>query len=172
MKKLIFLVLVCGLMISCTDIWPFSGGQHRDLPTDKIPILKNNDIVYFQDSISSKLDTFQLNINDFWGQTKEGNYFRYITTYYNNLNTKTTIFKTNINSSNVGGFGFNVWFSNFMYDYNNMTSNLKMNGVTYSNVYTTYLTNDTIPNKLYFTYKNGIIRYEYKDGRVYNLVSK
>ena len=31
---------------------------------------------------------------------------------------------------------------------------------------------DTIPNNVYFTYKQGIIRYEYKDGRVYNLLSK
>jgi len=44
MKKLLFFVLVCGVMSACSNIWPFSGDYHHDIPSDKIPLLKNNDI--------------------------------------------------------------------------------------------------------------------------------
>ena len=56
-------------------------------------------------------------------------------------------------------------------------NNFTLNGVLYATVYKGYYRYedynvDTVPNLVYYTYKQGIIRYEYKDGRVYNLVSK
>jgi len=59
------------------------------------------------------------------------------------------------------------------YGYQKELLNFSLNGISYQNLY--ILQDDTpasIPYKIFYTYKKGIIRYEYKDGRVYNLVSK
>jgi len=174
MKKLIFFVLVCGVMSGCTG---FLGQDiHYDLPKDKTPLLKNNDVVYFQDSATSKLDTFKLSLSDIWHQTMERNYFRYISINYDRLSQKTTFLQTNISSANEGYAGFSIVFK--YSDFNSSTKSIsyKVNRVTYPSVYVVnhnaVLQSDTIPKTVYFTYPNGIIRYEYKNGRVYNLVSK
>ena len=74
----------------------------------------------------------------------------------------------------VAGFGV-VYYINAPIGYDK-TSNIityTIQGVTYPSVYFSQsITPDSIPNKVYFTCPNGIIRYEYKDGRVYNLLSK
>jgi len=152
--------------------------MYHDLPQDKIPLLKNNDIVYFQDSTSSKIDTFQLDVRDIWDQTLEGDYFRYIQIYFNKVNPKATFLIFGITSASVDGanFGIENNSSKVIYNYSFKTINLAIHGVTYTNVYVghdnTILLPDTIPDTVYFTCQYGIIRYEYKDGRVYDLVSK
>ncbi len=166
MKKLIFFVLVCGVMSACSEYVYF------DLPKDKVPLLKNNDIVYFQDSASSKIDTFRVNVVNYRQITTEYGSFEHIDIYYNLLNKKTNVFLLRISTTWVyGNYGFVDNYS--LYVLNNYT----INGVTYPTVYKGYYENvdynaETIPNLEYYNYKNGIIRYEYKDGRVYNLVSK
>ncbi len=159
-------------MSACNGIWSFPNEEHHNLPNDKIPLLKNNDIIYYQDSATSKLDTFKLNIDDIWGQTQEGNYFRYITIFYNKITTSTTFLRINITSAAPDGaiFGYNYYSVGVLAL--KIKTNFTLNGITYPTVYITNLPPDATPNTVYFTYKNGIIRYEYKDGRVYNLVSK
>jgi hypothetical protein len=173
MKKLIFFVLVCGVMYSCTNIWPFSGDYHHAIPQDKIPLLNNNDMVYFQDSASSKVDTFRLVVLDSWRQIESDN-FQEINIYYKKPSQKESFLDFRITTANVGGVTFFIYFDYMeSYGYQKEISNLSLHGVTYQNLYILQnVTPDTIPNKLFYTYKNGIIRYEYKDGRVYNLLSK
>ena len=165
MKKLLFFVLVCGVMSSC------KGDQKYDLPQDKIPLLKNNDIVFFQDSTSNKVDTFSLNITDKWEQTNDGGSFRYINIYYNPINKKETFLRiytgpsTNISITIISIYNW-IWSNDFK-------TNFMQNGVVYPYVYILHNnSSDTIPKSVYLTYTYGIIRYEYKDGRVYNLVTK
>ena len=90
----------------------------------------------------------------------------------------TTFLIFNLTSASVVGanFGIDYDLSKIAYDFSFKTVDFTIKEITYTNVYIannfTALSSDSIPNKVYFTCQNGIIRYEYKDGRVYNLVSK
>jgi hypothetical protein len=169
MKKLIFLITVCCLLYSCNN-------KYHDLPQDKTPVLKNDDIVYFQDSASSKVDTFRLAVKDIWSVSSENEYFRYISVYYNRLNSIATFLQINITSAGTNGAAFSILFSKSEFSSSLKAFNYTQQGVTYPNVYeinnNTILPVDTIPKTVYFTYTAGIIRYEYKDGRVYELINK
>jgi hypothetical protein len=171
MKKLIFFVLVCEMMYSC-------GNEHHYLA--KIPDLKTNDIIYFQNIKDGITDTFQLNVKNIMHQDMVGDYFQYVEIYYNKIKRKEVFWQINIGPS--GGIIDNEDYTIENY-YNYTQSGIRMiktnfilNGITYPKVYVDSVYSDkfpdTIPNTAYFTYQNGIIRYEYKDGRVYNLVSK
>ena len=168
MKKILFFLSICCLFYSCD--------HYIDLPRDKTPLLKTNDVIYFMDSASNRIDTFSLNIVDNWHQTAEGDYFRYIEIYYNKLDKKTIFIQTNITSASSEYAAFSIIFSKSNFNTSLKTINFNLHGLIYPNVYVVndiaILPSDTIPKKVYFTCQNGIIRYEYKDGRVYNLVSK
>ena len=163
MKKLIFFIPICCLLYSCNE--------YDALPQDKIPLLKNNDSIYFHDSISSKVDTFRLDVRNIWHQDTEGNYLQYIEIYYDKLNQNETLFSIYISTSGTGG-EFSIFSSKSQFQISNFINYFTMHGVTYPNVYITQVANDTIPSTVYFTYSNGIIRYKYNDGRVYQLVNK
>jgi len=177
MKKLLFFVLVCGVMGGCTH------DEYHDLPTDKVPLI-NNSIVYFKDSISTKIDTFSLIRNDYWSVTSQSwtdSHWLQIYIHYYRPSMKSYFLQYDITTrtASVRGYDF------FICDYNENLYNLSYNqvfsysiqGKTYPSVYVAYSgpysdIPDSMPNKVYFTCQYGIIRYEYKDGRVYNLVSK
>jgi hypothetical protein len=171
MKKLIFFITSCCLLYSCNY-------KYHNLPQDKTPVLKNNDIIYFQDSASSKVDTFRLAVKDNWWLSSENEYFRNISIYYNSLNSTITFLVFGITSASVDGanFGIESYSSKVNYNFSFKTINFSIQGITYQNVYVghdkTILSPDTIPNTVYFTCTKGIIRYEYKDGRVYVLMNK
>ena len=171
MKKLIYYFLVCYLFYSCSE--------HHNVPNDKIPLLSNNEIVYFQNSINvSKIDTFSLSVkNDLYHDT-ENDYWEYYDINYNKISHNTSFLEFYINTRGAVAFNdlvFGIAASNSVFVKSMETINYTINGIEYINVYVAYDNsnlNSDIPNKVYFTFQNGIIRYEYKDGRVYNLVSK
>ena len=167
MKKTILIYIVLVLLYSCKD------GYHAAIPNDKIPDLKNNDNVFFQDSITSIIDTFNLSISNTWNQS-EHDYFQEIYVYYKKLNSNKSFLNFRITTANVSGVTFIIYFDYMkFYGYQKELLNFSLNGISYQNLY--ILQDDTpasIPYKIFYTYKKGIIRYEYKDGRVYNLVSK
>ena len=170
MKKLLFFVLVCGVMSGCTS-------EHFYIPTDKKPLLKNNNFVYFQDSLqANKVDTFQLDVKDELYQDTENDYWEYYYILYNKINQKSTFFNCFITTRTTDHLAFTIYYSNLYYIKELKTINYSINGKNFTDVNIAYLdsvhTLVNTPNKIYFTYPNGIIRYEYKDGRVYNLVSK
>ncbi len=166
MKKLIFLIGYCCLMYSCNQ------NKYHDLAKDKIPLLKSNDTICFKDSASSKIDTLCLDVRDMWGQTLEGDYFRYITIFYNRIIQNSTLLRINISSAGTTGVNFSYDEYSVLSLVHNIKTNYMLHGVTYPIVYVTNLPSDNILYNVYFTYHDGIIRYEYKDRRVYNLVSK
>ena len=174
MKKSIIPISICFLMNSCQDY------KHHDIPQDKIPALKNNDILCFQDSASSKIDTFRLNIIDVWYETLESNFYRYIYINYNFIDRNKTFLHLSFTSAAIQP-STGIYIDNFFPDQRfigNTKTNVSIHGVNYPIVEILYDNDynnhypDTVPNTIYITYKKGIIRYEYKDGRVYNLVSK
>ena len=177
MKKLLFFILVCGVMSGCTN------DEYHDLPKDKIPLI-NNGTVCFKDSLSTKIDTFSLILTDYPKIDTESNinyHYQQIYISYYRPSMKSYFLKYYITTrtSDVRGYDF---FIKYYYEglYPNGTYqpiSYTILGKTYSSVYLAYSntynnTPDTIPNKVYFTCQNGVIRYEYKEGRVYNLVSK
>ena len=170
MKKLILLVSVILLFYSC------NFNNKYDIPKDEIPLLNNNDILYYRDSASCKIDTFSLKIDDYWKDSYDGNKYRAISVFYHKINKKNPLLVYGIiaESRNIASFSV-VYYINSPIGYDNVTNILSytIQKVTYPSVYLSQnVTPDTIPNKVYFTCQNGVIRYEYKDGRVYNLVSK
>ena len=171
MKKLLFFVLVCGVMSACSGL--FNQNYHFNIPQDHIPLLENNDRVYFQDSVSSKIDTLDLSIANSWNQ-KDHDSFQELYVSYKKPNSKNSLLDFRITTANVGGVTFFIYFDYMkLYSSQQEVSNFTLSGVSYQNLYVLQnVTPDITPNTVYFTYKNGIIRYEYKDGRVYNLLSK
>jgi len=145
------------------------------LPKDRIPLLKNDEVVCYKDSASNMIDTFRLDVRNIWHQDTEGGYLQYIEIYYNKSNLKETLFSIYIGPSGTGG-EFSIFTLQSQSVFSSYTNYFIINGITYPNVYVIrdnrLAPSDTIPNKVYFTYTNGIIRYEYTDGRVYELISK
>ena len=150
--------------------------EYHDLPSDKVPFVNNNDIVYFQDNISNKIDTLILSRKDSkWFKTESGINYHYmsIVIEYNKLLNKSIYFKYGISTASVDGVAFYLYCYNVLYGFSPNTISYSILSKTYPYVYVADNNSpDTIPNKVYFTCQNGVIRYEYKEGRVYNLVSK
>ena len=96
MKKILYMILVCCIFCSCDKY------TYYDLPKDKIPLLKNNDIAYFQDSASSRIDTFRLDVRNYRQITSENGSFETIDIYYNLTNRKDPIFLFRIKYSEYG----------------------------------------------------------------------
>ena len=176
MKKLIFFVLVCGVMSGCTyDVY-------HDLPKDKIPLI-NNGTVYFKDSATNKIDTLILKRYDYKSTHLEGgiNYiYVQILIYYYRPTMKSYFLEYSISTrtATVSGYDFGIDYDLDMhYSGTYKPFSYSIQGKIYPSVYLDYSDSysnvpDSLPNRVYYTCQNGIIRYEYKDGRVYNLVSK
>jgi hypothetical protein len=73
------------------------------------------------------------------------------------------------------GIGILFTIGNFNRLSSTEITNYIQNGITFPLVFyshKTYIVPDTMPNSVYFTYKYGIIRYDYKDGRIYGLIRR
>ena len=178
MKKLLFFVLVCGLMSACHGFFLFEK-EHNAIPSDVIPLLNNNEIVNFQDSATLKTDSFRIKKTIIWSETNES-FLQFIPIYYNKVSSNEVFFFVNLSKMIVEPIPINIKLSDineyyYLSDYNKV-GNLKFNGITYSKLYVIQnrvtQSLDTVPKTVYYSLNKGIIRYEYKDGRVYNLVSK
>ena len=161
-------------MISCLPV------EERDyISKDIIPLLNNNELIYFRDSANSnKTDTYSIEILESWGLTTMSHNLQYIEIKYKKLNQKIIFFDIALSAgTRFVLVDYDNQVNGPYYNSYDIRNNLTLNAVTYPTVYIGHYTKpdynaDTIPNNVYFTYKKGIIRYEYKEGRVYNLVSK
>lgn len=172
MKKILLIIMLTSIgLISCTN------DEYHDIPKYKKPLI-NNGAVYFKDSATSKIDTFIVKRIDYWSVTSQSmtNYhWLEIYIYYNKIPKDNNYFKYAITTRTAGipGYYFGLFCHDTLYGYTLNTISYPIQGITYSSVYVAFNdTPDTIPNKVYFTCQNGVIRYQYKDGRVYNLVNK
>ena len=159
-------------MISCLPV------EERDyINKDIISLLSNNELVYFQDSANNKkIDTYSIEINEYWHLTTMSHNLQFFEIFYNKLNPKIPCFDITL-SAGTRFVLVDYEDQSLTYKPYDIKNNLTLNAITYPTVYIGHYNKidynaDTIPNTVYFTYKKGIIRYEYKDGRVYNLISK
>ena len=178
MKKLLFFVLICGVMSSCHGFFLFEK-EHNYIPSEDIPLLNNDEIINFKDSVTQKIDSYRIEKKIIWSETNES-FLQFIEIYYNKTNSNDVFFFLNLSKMIADVIPINIWLSNidegyYLGDYNKVV-NLKFNNITYSKLYVIQnrvtQSLDTVPKTVYYSLNKGIIRYEYKDGRVYNLVSK
>ena len=185
MKKLLVFISVFILFSSCVlDL----GDYHYYLPDNMKPLLTNNDTIYYLDSVYNRTDTFCLEINNWFRVSDSRYYFERIYILYSLINGREQAFNnfhanysTDGTIKPVSGAGISV-DAKFFYtginteqDNTDITKyNVNVRGVIYPRVFVLHedYMPDTIPNTVYFTYKNGIIRYDYKDGRKYELMNK
>ena len=173
-KYLLFLLL--AVISSCgeKDFFDDIADEHRPLITD-------NDTLVFNDSTNNNTDTFHINFRDYFDITDSYYYSEIILIFYQNLSTKRN---SNLFSIYQGSMSV-VLSIDSKYDYdrieytvnqsNIQKQDLLVRGVMYPS---TYVLNqyrfdtDTLPKTVYYSLKHGIIRYDYADGRKYELVSK
>jgi len=183
MKKLLVLISIIFLFASCV-----MEDHYYYIPEDMKPLLTNNDTIYYLDSVYNRTDTFCLEINKYNRVSDNRYFFEIIEIWYNLSNKNITISKNfHIGYSTTGTMKsisgasiyinskyFNKGISNDVDNTDITKYNVNIHGVIYPTVYVLHedYMPDTIPNTVYFTFKNGIIRYDYKDGRKYELIKK
>ncbi|MBN2766187.1 MAG: hypothetical protein JXR27_07405 [Paludibacteraceae bacterium] len=169
LRYLIFLLI--PFLSSCWE------NHYDNIPEDQKPELVNNDTLLFVDSLTNIVDTFNIYFSNYYDISDSRYYTELINIGYilNNQNSFYTIrqhFK--------GIFiGVNTKTYDPIYFEENKPKpaqqDLLVRGVTYPN---TYVLNqyrfdtDTLPKTVYYSLKHGIIRYDYADGRKYELVSE
>ena len=169
------------ILVSC-DFIPIP--QTKDVTytysDDKKPELKINDTIYLKNTINNQKDTFLL---DVFSHSKVNDNVSYdqATFYYTLLNGDSIYTDIKVNFTNITySAGITFWknsqFISTSFSKNRTITYGGLNGQTYSSVDVFSKSNskntDFIPDTIYFSYKYGILRYEYLDGRVYELVSK
>ena len=177
------LSIVLFLFTSCD---PFT---YYNIPKEEKPLLANNDTIYYLNKANNAIDTFRITIYHDYSSSDYSSE-EYIHINYLIVN-KITTFES---CSTMQGPGwatvnldpyknsssteyFNSSFNNNERNHENPDSiinNMNINGIIYPTVYKldNPLKTVHIPNTVYYTFKNGIIRYDYADGRKYELMSE
>jgi hypothetical protein len=172
-----FKCLILLLIPILTSCWE---GGYDNIPEDQKPELVNNDTLLFVDDSTSKVDTFHIRFSIYYDISDSRYYTELIDLFYNSNNK----------IQEFNGFWIRQHFKGVFvqshtktYDYIYFEENkpkpaqqdLLVRGVMYPN---TYVLNqyrfdtDTLPKTVYYSLKHGIIRYDYADGRKYELVSE
>lgn len=175
LKYLIFLLL--SVLTSCE----FNKYYYDDIPEDQKPTLVNNDTLLFMDSLTAKIDTFQINFSIYYDISDSRYYTELIDLGYNLRNTIRDINSFYIRQHYKGAFVYVNSTNNYdRIEFNNSQpkptqQDMLVRGVMYPSAYILNqyrFETDTLPKTVYYTLKHGIIRYDYADGRKYELISK
>jgi hypothetical protein len=159
MKKILAIIPIILLFHSCDDIVYFN------IPQDKKPVLENNDTICFFSNKANSIDTFIVTITDDYEIHDKKYYHEFIDIGYQKLK-ETSHFKRmyvqrgeNVASISVGGYYFPTIYGN------EKTISLDIGGIRDTSVYFIqgYNFPDTIPRYIYYSHKNGILRYDFVD---------
>jgi len=153
--------------------------EYSYIPRDMKPVLVNNDTVYYLDKEHNRIDTFLVNLYNYYDVSDGRYYSQNIDVYYNLLNKQST-FNFFDSGYGVNGASNSIeahYFRTIRKGENNtdiIKNNLSIQGVIYPTVYVLHASDfpDSIPNTVYFTFQHGIVRYDYSDGRQYELIKK
>jgi len=172
MKNSINYILILILFYSCNQI------TYYNIPEENKPLLTNKDTLFFIDSINNKIDSFYLTLYDHF-DLRENSSEEIISLYYKKLNKSITLKNfhilqlTEYASISVNEYSFSKSINSSDNNSIILKKDLKIRDIIYPEVY--WLTAndfpDSIPNTVYYTFKYGIIRYEYKDGRKYEIMN-
>ena len=171
-KYLLFLLI--PFLSSCWE------GGYDNIPEDQKPELVNNDTLLFMDSLTNKIDSFQIFFSDYYEISDSRYYSELINIFYTKINNTLNYSKSHISQGSVS---IGMYINGQNYDkivINADQTNITKRDITFRGVLypSTYVLNqyrfdtDTLPKTVYYSLKHGIIRYDYADGRKYELVSK
>lgn len=165
MKKLIVFISVILFLFSCNKI------HYYNIPEDEKPLLVNNDTICFWDSTNNRIDTFNINILHYYDASEELAY-EIIQVHYKILNKHASIKYLDISQS----VHVPVISINNQYFTNNtaiIKNNLSIHGVIYPKVYVfrEFGFPDSIPGTIYYTFQQGILRYDYSKTRHYEIIN-
>lgn len=181
MKQLILYFLVIATFASCNLI-PFPHSENIDYTysEDKLPDFRRNDTIYYKDTVNNQEEIYNLSVfsyhniidNVSYDQAKFHYYplthllkYRDIVIYFSNINYNKTIFYKIDDDKEISEFETKSTCANYLLNGQSYTSVdiLSRNDSTYA---------DIVPKTIYVSCKYGILRYEYLDGRVYELENK
>jgi len=160
------LSIVLFLFIAC------DGTTYYYIPDDKKPLLVNIDTLCYLDSLKNNIDSFKISVAKSFQSDEEIRVETIIINYtLINMKNNSKNFYTHqtISPPIVGSMGYS-----YNRDANSLQSNVSIRGIIYPSVYvmkSSYSSPDTLPNAIYYTYKYGIVRYDYADGRKYERIN-
>lgn len=155
MFKIYFTISVLILFCSCDE------KIYYDIPQNERPVLNDNDTVYFVD-VKNNIDTFLIKLFEEYEISDKRYYNEVITIQYKNINSPKK-YDFIIEQRGSTSIHVNSHYFPSIYKKDNVTS-IEIDGVTYSNVYNKSGNfPDTIPNSIYYSHKQGMIRYDFSD---------
>jgi len=170
MKYLLILISVVLILSSCDK------PVYYDIPKREKPLLKDKDTVVFIDKENQMLDTFLIKRTDEYQIYDKNYYYENILVWYKKMGKSTSeknifIQQGTTTRISVDGNYFPTIYKPATHEYGNT---ININGIDYQSVFIQSTTSfpDSLPNTVYYSYKYGIIRYDFSDGRCYELNSK
>jgi hypothetical protein len=164
MKSLFILTAVLFFLFSC------ERDVYHNIPKNEKPLLKDNDTVVFIDRINNKLDSFLIRRTDDYRVSDKRYYQEEIIVKYHYLNESRSINEFGFGQTGCTNINLTSYYFPSIYE-NDNTIKININGIDYQSVFIQSTTSfpDSLPNTVYYSYKYGIIRYDYSDGRCYEL---
>ena len=169
-----FIFLFIPFLSSCWE------DHYDNIPENKKPELTNNDTLVFMDSLTNTVDTFQISFRNYYEMSDSKYYSEIIDLHYICTNHIKVISGFWIRQHFKAAFVHNhtKTYDPIYFEENKpkpAQQDLLVRGVMYPNIYVLNqyrFETDTLPKTVYYSLKHGIIRYDYADGRKYELVSK
>jgi hypothetical protein len=172
MKNIFILISILLFLSSCDK--PI----YHNIPKNEKPLLKDKDTVVFMEGGSKELDSFLIKRTDEYRIYDKNYYYENILVLYKKMGKSTTekniiVQQGTTTRISVDGYYFPTIYKPATHG-NENTIDININGIDYQSVFVLNTTNfpDSLPNKVYYTHKYGIIRYDYSDGRRYELNTK
>jgi len=165
MKKFLIIIIVF-LLYSCDT------KKYTYIPNNEKPILQNNDTAFFIGS-ENKVDTFIIKRRDYYDVSDKLYYQECIDILYQKLNKTSTFKDFSIQQGLSSSLSIDGNYFSPTWEIKN-TIDFTLHGVVYHSVYFMQdeMFPDTIPCSIYYTCKYGIIRYDFPDGRYYELKNR
>lgn len=164
-KMKYLLILISGLFFLSSCDKPV----YHNIPKNEKPLLKDNDTAVFIDRINNKSDSFLIRRTDDYRVSDKRYYQEYIDLFYHKIRGLSTFKEFIIQHSAATSISID---GDYFPTYGNADPiSVTINGINYQSVFVRHAANfpDSIPNTIYYSHQCGIIRYNYSDGRCYEL---
>jgi hypothetical protein len=167
MKNIFILISIVLFLSSCDK--PI----YHNIPKNEKPLLKDKDTVVFIDRINNKSDSFLIRRTDDYRVSDKRFYQEEIIVKYHYLNESRSINEFGFVQTSCTNINITSYYLPSINE-NDNTININVNGIDYQSIFVQSTTSfpDSLPSTVYYSYKYGIIRYDYSDGRYYELNSK
>jgi hypothetical protein len=170
MKNIFILIGIVLFLSSCDK------PVYHNIPKNEKPLLKDKDTVVFIERKNQILDTFLIKRTDEYQIYDKNYYYENIVVWYKKMGKSTTLKDFIIHQSLSTSISINgIYFPTIYQSATNENENtIDVGGINYSSVLVFQASDfpDSIPNSIYYSHQYGIIRYDYSDGRCYELNSK